>query len=131
MTTERKIREPRDITDPVLVIRIQRGYRPEMTAQALYEITRGAWVVGPRRAEARYALAVFNGVVREVYAIDAWHPAGSTAYTTRPYEHVNRAERWEFTGELASDEMRQRYVGTSVAHLWRRGASNPLTYVNC
>ena len=131
MTTGPQTKKPVDITDPVLVIRIQRGYRPGMSAQALYEITRGVWVVGPRRTGARYALAVFDGVVREVYAIDSWHPAGSTAYTTRPYEHVHRPGRWEFTGEPAPAEMRQQYIGKSVAHLWQRGASNPVTYVNC
>jgi len=123
--------EPADIIDAVVVIRIQRGYRPDMSTQELYEITRGVWVVGPRRDGARYALAVFNGVVREVYAIGEWHPAGSTEYTTRPYEHVHRPGRWEFTGQAAPDDVRQRYVGKSLAGLWTKGAANPITYVNC
>ena len=123
--------QPATITDPVMVIRIQRGYRPDMSAQELYEITRGVWVVGMRRDEARYVLSVYNRVVLEVYAIDAWHPAGSTEYATRPYEHVHRPGRWEFTGQSAPEDVRQRYVGKSVAGLWSKGAANPVTYVNC
>lgn len=53
-----------DITDPVIVIRIQQAYRPDLSAQALYEVTRGVWVIGPRRSTARYALAVFDRIVR-------------------------------------------------------------------
>ena len=40
-----------------------------MLANALYEATRGVWKVGERREYAHLALAVFEGVVREVYAI--------------------------------------------------------------
>lgn len=131
MTTGSQSPQPATITDPVMVIRIQRGFRPDMSAQELYEITRGVWVVGMRRDEARYVLAVYNRVVLEVYTVDAWHSAGSTEYTTRPYEHVHRPGRWEFTGQPAPDDVRQRYLGKSVDGLWTRGAANPITYVNC
>lgn len=120
-----------NITDPVILIRIQRAYRPNMSAVALYDVTRGAWVIGPRRERARYAIAVFGGVIREVYVVEAWHPAGTTPYTTRPREHVDRPGRWEFTGVVAPNEVRDRYIGQSVASLWKRGAANPITYVNC
>jgi hypothetical protein len=36
-----------------------------------------------RARKAKYALAVFDGVVREVYAIESWQPAGSARYSTR------------------------------------------------
>lgn len=120
-----------DITDPVVVIRIQRAYRPDLSAQALYEVTRGVWVMGPRRTKARYALAIFDRIVREVYEIDAWHPAGTTPYETRPLPHVQREGRWEFTGQVAPVAIRERYLGKSVSGLWKQGASNPITYLNC
>lgn len=48
-----------------------------------------------------------------------------------PFEHVHLLGRWEFTGHSAPDVVRQRYVGKSVAGLWKQGAANPVTYVNC
>lgn len=119
------------INVPCIVIRIQRAFRSGMSPEELYEATRGVWVVGPRRNNAKYAMAVFDGVVREVYEIAAWHAAGTTEYLTRPHQHVNRPGRWEFTGSRAPESVRASLVGMSIAHLWTRGAANPIKYVNC
>ncbi len=40
-----------------------------MTPAELYDATRASWKVGARRESAKYALAVFEGIVREVYEI--------------------------------------------------------------
>lgn len=58
--------KPVVVTDPALLIRINRLYRHHITPQELYEATRGVWKVGPRCTKAQYAFAVFEGVVREV-----------------------------------------------------------------
>jgi hypothetical protein len=72
------------IDEPAMLFRISRTYRPGMSDAELYEATRGIWVVpGPRRDNAKYAMAVYQGVVREVYRIDGWYPAGTTHYPTR------------------------------------------------
>ena len=72
------------IVEPALLIRIVQLFDERMTPQALYEATRGVWRMGSRREHATMALAVANGVVKEVFPVDGWHPAGSTPYTTRP-----------------------------------------------
>jgi hypothetical protein len=85
-----------------------------MGDEALYEITRGVKRIGKRRDKARYALAVYKGIVREVYRIDQWHPAGTTSYNTREKEEVKVRGRWEFTGSVAEPKIRDKYVGRSV-----------------
>ena len=82
------------IVDPVLLIRINRRYRHGMSDRELYEATRGVWKLGPRRNGAKLALAVFEGVVREVFEIQNWHPAGTTSYQTRT--DIRSLDRWEF-----------------------------------
>jgi hypothetical protein len=37
------------VTEPVILIRINRQYRPNMTADELYDATRSSWKVGLRR----------------------------------------------------------------------------------
>ena len=120
-----------EILDPVVLIRINQLYRPGMSAEALYEATRAAWKVGERRKGAKYALSVYDGVVREVYAIDDWLRAGSTPYRTRLPQEVAIPGRWEFTGVVASDEIRNGYRGRSVARYFERGNANPILYVTC
>jgi hypothetical protein len=122
--------QPVTVIDPVVLIRINRLYRHGMSARELYEATRGVWKLGERRHNARYAFAVFEGIVREVYQIDAWHPAGTTPYITRPAEDVQSPGRWEFTGQLAAEAVRSRYVGRPVSTYFTPGSQNPVAYVN-
>jgi hypothetical protein len=101
-----------------------------MDPEELYEATRGVWTVGERRERAKFVLAIAGGIVREVYAIHQWHPAASTSYRTRPLRDIKISGRWEFTGAVALDDPRSKYLGQSVAHYFGRGNVNPVTYVN-
>jgi hypothetical protein len=96
----------------------------------LYEATRGTWKLGKRRKGARYAFAVFEGVVREVYEIEVWHRAGITLYATRDASKL-KLDRWELTGRPADEPIRSEYIGRSVAAYFRRGQQTPTAYVNC
>ncbi len=113
--------KPVTITDPSILIRINRLYRSAMDAHALYEATRGSWKLGPRRERAKLAMAIFNGVVRAVFVIERWYPAGSTEYTTRDAKQLARAGRWEFVGHEADVEVWHRYVGGSVTAYFSAG----------
>jgi len=101
-----------------------------MSDLALYEATKGVWRIGPRRDRARYALAVVQGTVVEVYRIHHWQPALATPYSTRLLDPQLASGRWEFVGAVADGEVRDRYVGRSVASYFTRGSQNPITYVN-
>jgi len=118
--------KPVAVREKALLITINRLYRSKMTPEELYEATRGRWVLGPRRTEAELALAVYQGVVREVYRIERWHHAGTSGYRTSDDVPGPRdARRWEFEGHVA-DDVRDAYVGFSVG----RGGQNPIRYVN-
>ena len=121
---------PIEISDPLLLFRINQRYRYGMSESELYEVTRGVWKLGGMREYAEFALAVFQGIVMEVYSIESWHPAGSTPYQTRSITDVSLDGRWEFLGRVAPDCTRNRYFGHSVADYWKKGARNPIAYVN-
>lgn len=122
-------KRPVQIREPAILIRINQLYRPTMTPAELYDATRGAWKVGPQRAHARYAVAVFEGIVREVYEITAWLPAGTTFSVRDP--RVGRTPgRSEFVGRLAPEPLRRRYIDRYVGEQFPQGAQNPIAYVN-
>jgi hypothetical protein len=121
--------QPVEITHKVLLITINRLYRSGMSSQELYEATRGIWKVGRRRARADYAFAVYRGIVREVYQIDQWHPAGTLAYETRDDSDFRGSGRWEFGGEIALD-IREIYVANSIRDYLGTSNQNPIRYVN-
>ena len=119
-----------NIKEPAILIRISRAYHYGMSPVELYDATRTAWVMGRRRERAKYALAVFNGVVREVYRIADWLPSGSTLKANRVHGDPT-AGRWEFVGTVAEDKVRKKYQNRSVAHYFSEHSQNPLQYVNC
>lgn len=122
---------PVSIKHKAILIRINRLYRYEMTGESLYEATRGIWKIGLRRNQAEYAFAVFRGIVREVYKIQKWCPAGTTAYKTRPKNHLTATNRWEFEGEVAEQAIREQYIDKSVEQYLALNSRNPIKYVNC
>ena len=127
-----------EIIHPSILINISQMYRYGMTAMELYDATRKAWVVGPRREEAKYAMALYRGIVREVYEIAAWFPAGSTMThlgTTsnvpgpEKNEELGESDRFEFVGRIAPESIRYRYLGRSAQSYFRQGSQNPIKYV--
>jgi hypothetical protein len=76
-------KKPVRAREPAILIRINRLYRPTMTPAELYDATRRSWAVGSKREQVRYALAVFEGIIREVYEITAWMPSGTTLSSAR------------------------------------------------
>ena len=119
---------PIHVNENALLIRINRLYRSAMTPLELYEATRGVWKVGLRRYEAKFAFAVYQGVVVEVYRIDRWLPAGFSTYSTRKIEKVRG--RWEFEGMIDKQRSR-RYVGRSVRKYFPQHSQSPTVYVGC
>lgn len=117
--------KPVAVRHKAILITINKLYRSNMSAEELYEATRGIWVVGLRREKADYGMAVYQGIVREVYLIEKWHPAGTLLYRTRDTKGFESSGRWEFEGHVASD-IRDEYIGRSVGP----GGQNPIRYMN-
>ena len=117
----------RDIHHDLVVIKINRTYYDGMSAEALYDFTRGIW---KRKIEsvsvADYALSVVYGIVVEVYKIDHWMPASDTKFTARKVDPKKAAERIAFVGSVAEESVRKRYIGKSVANLYKYGDANPV-----
>ncbi len=123
--------DPQAAEAPLVLINVGKAYRPGIGREALYEASRGVWRIGAdKRSRLRYALAVADGAVREVYRIDAWHPAGSTPYATRAQQELAVEGRWEFTGGIASASAREALLGLHVGELFKPGNANPIRYLN-
>ena len=121
--------KPAKIVEPAMLIRINQRYHYGMSEAALYDATRGVWVVGPRCEDVEYAFAVYQGIVRQVYKVAEWLEAGSTFYSTRTPRDVNAKGRWEFVGTIAPERIRKKYVGRAVDHYFTKNSQNAIKYV--
>jgi len=124
------------ITEPTMLIRIPLLWTPRMVAEDLYEATHGWWVVGPRREKAKYAFSINRGVIRGVYRINTnnnndgringWRLRRKG---DRGWKHEAEKPRWGFDS-VPAPEMHE-FLNTSVSHLFKAGAANPVQYINC
>lgn len=105
----------------VLLVNINKRYHREMTDEELYQATRESWVVGAeRRKQVEYAIATYRGLTREVYEVHDWYPI-----------EVDGKVRWGFRGSKASDEIRDELRYKTITSYFKKGASNPIRYINC
>jgi hypothetical protein len=118
-----------NIDEPVVAININQTFRPGINAGDLYDCTRGIWRLSRARAEqAQYAFAVYRGIVKEVYEIKQWYPAGETKYKERQFDAADLKNRYEFIGRVATNKVREKYLDRRMPE---RHYGNPIRYYNC
>lgn len=126
-----------NIEEPAILIRINQAFRYSMSEIELYDYTRGQWKLNPDRAKnAKYGISVYQGVIQEIYEVLDWYKAGTTYSVRQGNENIEREAmeridgRYEFIGNLAPKEIREKYKYKSVEHYFNQGNSNPIMYVN-
>ncbi|MCX6824579.1 MAG: hypothetical protein NT085_05695 [candidate division SR1 bacterium] len=110
-----------EITDPVILININKLFKRNMTEEELYEATRKSRPLGKNRENAKYGLVHYKGIVREVYKINDWYPIP---------DH-NGKIRWGFNGRIADETIRSKYINGLVKKYFTKGAAFPIRYINC
>lgn len=130
-------KEEIEISDPVILFRINKAFRYSMSKSEIYEYTRGRWRLNVERAQnAKYALTVFHGIIQEIFCIQSWHKAGSTPSFRNVSDEMglNTPEsligRYEFIGTVAEHEIREKYCFKAVDHYFKKGNMSPFRYVN-
>lgn len=114
--------EPAVFKHKALLINVNRT----ATETSLYEATRYAWKIDTSKAEqAEVVLATRQGLIVEAFIPRRWLPATSANFPGRD----DMPGRYGFDGDLASQAIRNLYVGKRVPDEYRKqGAANPIKY---
>ena len=123
--------KPKDakITEPSVLIKLQKTFRYNMNPTELYDYTRGIWKISKvKQDEIKYAFAIFDNVIQEVYEVKGWFKAGETFSVRKG--NWKRKGRYEFVGGIAKEKIRNKYIHKSVKNHFRWGAANPIQYLN-
>lgn len=126
-----------DITENVMIIRINKLYRYDLTEDELYNATRAYWIVNKENADqVDYVFSVYKNRILEVYKVAKWFDAGTTYMPVRrgdegeaDYEWLREHGRKEFVGQIADEEIRNKYKDKSVEDIFPFGSENPIKYV--
>lgn len=103
-------------TESVILINLNRLYHHKITETELYEATRKSWKLGLKREKAKYAIATYRGLTREIYKINSW---------------FQEEDRWAFEGDKADYTIRNQLRYKSIKSFFPKGAANPIKYINC
>lgn len=130
-----------DIRNSILVIKINKLYRRDMTPKELYDAVRGHWRASLktiRKKNVEYVFGVYNQLVVAVYKPDEWHYVheGIDVPRIRDYQAESlerRKNRVYFISRNYEelDENQQFYLYKSIADLKvNQSAQNPITYLS-
>ena len=101
-----------------------------LSQDELYDGYRGIWRISKSKVEdLKYAFAIHNNIIKNVYLIDSWHNGNTTQYKTRKINPNDPKikERLEFTGKIALDK--QYFLGKDVSPYYSKGEANPIKYM--
>ena len=114
--------EPVDFQHRAIIINVNRS----ATETSLYEATRYAWKISPKKAKrAEIVVAVRHGLIVAVFVADAWLSAITENFPGRE----PAPGRYGFIGAEASDTIRRLYIGKRLPDAYRKpGAANPVKY---
>lgn len=111
--------QPSAYSDKYLLLRINRVWEDSITPEALYEATRGWWVMSEDKADrVSKVFAVAFGTIRAAYVPSDWSHS----------PHPGEEHRIGFAGVLTPDS--DAWVGTDVSQLFKKGSANPVLYVD-
>ena len=102
-----------EITEPTIIININKLYKRFMNDDELYNITKQAWKLGSKKNYAKYVIASFGGLVREVYEVKEWYSIEN---------------RFGFNGKIADEDVRSKYKDQSLENYIKKGNQNPIRY---
>ena len=95
------------IERPVLVLKLNRKWEPDMNAEELLKVSRKAWAVSEQtRQKAEIALVISFGIVRGVYEINkhSWQPAADD----------KGKMKWQFDGVVTKSPELFGLIGTDM-----------------
>lgn len=120
--------EKADISEKVLLIKLSKTFRYNMTPLELYEYTRGIWKVSKKKIdEVEYVFSVYDGIIQETYNVLGWFSGGKSFSIREDIDEWKLQERWEFVGDVDL-EMRKKYQYKTVDHYWKNNDQNPIRY---
>lgn len=106
--------------EDVVLIKINRSYKDNMTAEELYNATSFSWVASFGKTETRdlkYYCAVYQNKIIEVYNFDGYE------------EELPKRQppRYILKGRVSFGEIREKLIGLDVSSL-HKGSGNPIKY---
>lgn len=121
-----------EVTEKMIAFKLNKTFRYGLSAMELYDFTRHSWKISKRKDKAKYAVAVYQGIIQEVYEIRGWLPQNSTLNSKYlgVKQPASNTVRWEFIGTIADEKIRKKYLYKNISKYFKSNQF-PFEYINC
>lgn len=133
MTSDEIIRlynaEPIDeIGSDCILININQKYKRGKGEQTIYEATKQTWTIRKDKLpNLKYVLSEYRGLIVEVYKVIEWYE-NERGYLPNAIRFGKTKIGYGFNGEIAPDDIRNKYINKSIAHRKKKGAASAIRY---
>lgn len=133
MTSEEIIRlynaEPLDrIDNDCILININKKYQRGKGGNSIYAATKETWTIRKDKLSGiKYVLSEYRGLVVEVFEVKEWYEK-ERGFTPKAKRYGQTKIGYGFNGVIASNEIRNKYINKSIAHIKKRGAASAIRY---
>jgi hypothetical protein len=107
-----------DIVEKAILLNLNQTYRIGMSESEVLEVACRAWKGDEdRMKQADYAIAVYQGEIKGVFAISTWE------------KDIIEPGRLAFKGKIEPSSIHDNYMGKRIT-AWKSGQKTPIIYVN-
>lgn len=122
-----------EMNSDCVLININRTYQRGNGRNPIYQATKETWLISEwRLPQIKYVLSEFRGLIVEVFEVKNWYPKQRTKNKTIDKEKNIKIQvdvtGFGFDGYVAPDEIRNKYINKSVAHIKQRGSAQVIRY---
>jgi hypothetical protein len=124
----------REIMPNCIIININKKYKRGIGSTSIYEATKETWLINSKKIpHLKYVLSEYKGQIVEVFEVEGdWYQKPRTKNKT--IDKINKLKiqvevlGFGFNGKVAQDEIRNKYINKSIAHVKKRGAAQAIRY---
>ena len=116
------------LSSDCIIININSLYRRGYGDNAIYNATKGIWTIAQWRLKGlKYVLSEYRGLIVEVFQVDRWLEA-ERGFSSKAKQHGQTKTGYYFEGNVAPDDVRNRYINKSIMYVKKKGAANAVRY---
>ena len=112
----------KELPNDCVIININQNYVRGSAENAIYLATKEIWrIKNPKNL--KYVLSEYRGLIVEVFQVDRWYEK-VRGYNLGTKKHGQSYVGFGFEGQVAPEEIRNKFINKSMAHAKKRGIAN-------
>jgi uncharacterized protein len=116
------------ISNDCIIININRQYERGNRKDAIYQATKETWTIDKSRIkDLKFVLSEYRGLIVEVFEVRNWYEKERGFNVgTKKYGQIKVG--FGFEGQVAPDEIRNKYLNKSISHIKIKGSATVVRY---